>query len=355
MKTLVRKFQSATSYRMLSTPMVARKSVRLILWSFAIILVTTLFTPWQQTATGYGKVMAFAPGDRVQLITANVEGRVAKWYVREGDKVKEGDVLAKMADNDPEILDRLRQEREAMVREIKALELSARAAEKNRERQKTLVKEGISSDRTFELSQMEHARFVKDLADSEGKLARLDVRISRQLMQEIRAPRAGVIQSILVGENNALVKPSDTIAQLVPATDERTVQLVIQGLDLPFIKVGQRVQLQFEGWPIFQFSGLPGLSIGTFSGVIRIIDPSDDGNGNFRIVVSRVENQPWPSHELLRQGVRARGWVQMNQVPLWFELWRQINGLPPLPVPLDVGPTESKNADEKADKKSDKK
>ncbi len=76
------------------------------------------------------------------------------------------------------------------------------------------------------------------------------------------------------------------------------------------------------------------MSTGTFLGTIKVIDPSDDGRGRFRLIVKRKEGALWPAPELLRQGVRTRGWVQMNQVPLWFEIWRLINDLPPATPPL---------------------
>jgi hypothetical protein len=39
----------------------------------------------------------------------------------------------------------------------------------------------------------------------------------------------------------------------------------------------------------------------------------------------------WPDKDRwLRQGARANAWVLLEQVPLWFEFWRQINGFPPL-------------------------
>jgi hypothetical protein len=28
--------------------------------------------------------------------------------------------------------------------------------------------------------------------------------------------------------------------------------------------------------------------------------------------------------------VRANGWILLSQVPLWKEIWRQINGFPPV-------------------------
>jgi len=39
---------------------------------------------------------------------------------------------------------------------------------------------------------------------------------------------------------------------------------------------------------------------------------------------------PWPSARWLRQGVRANGWVLLQRVPLWYEVWRQLNGFPPV-------------------------
>jgi hypothetical protein len=79
------------------------------------------------------------------------------------------------------------------------------------------------------------------------------------------------------------------------------------------------------------------LSTGTFLGTVKLIDPSDDGRGRFRVIVKRKDGAVWPAPELLRQGVRTRGWVQMNQVPLWFEIWRLINDLPPATPPLTPG------------------
>jgi hypothetical protein len=89
--------------------------------------------------------------------------------------------------------------------------------------------------------------------------------------------------------------------------------------------------------------GWPQLAIGTFGGEVVFVDATDDGLGRFRVVigpsddvVNRGDGQGpvkvgWPDKQRwLRQGVRANAWVMLNEVPLWFELWRQINGFPPL-------------------------
>lgn len=342
---------NSLAYRALTTAPSIKRSARALVVAFFTLVIVLLFTPWQQTAMGDGRVMAFAPGDRVQLITANIDGRVARWYVREGDKVKEGDLLAKMADNDPEILNRLQSEREALVRQIRALEVQVRFTGRDLERQKRLFNDGIASELTFEQAQMARARAQRELANAEGQLAQLEVRIARQMTLEVRAPKDGVVQKIFVAENNSIVKSADVIAQLVPSTTERTIEIVVNGRDLPFIRKGQEVRLQFEGWPILQFAGLPQLSVGTFTGSVMLIDPSDDGAGRFRVLVSKTNNGIWPSSELLRQGVRARGWIQMNEVPLWFEVWRLINDLPPFEAPLDEKSAKGPNQPAKDDSK----
>ena len=118
------------AYRMLSTPWAIRRSIRMILATATLIILALLFIPWQQTAVGDGRVIAFDPAERLQIITANLDGNIEKWFVREGDRVKKGDVVARMADNDPDIVTRLRKEREALAREITALELSVTLANK---------------------------------------------------------------------------------------------------------------------------------------------------------------------------------------------------------------------------------
>ena len=97
----------------------------------------------------------------------------------------------------------------------------------------------------------------------------------------------------------------------------------------------EKVRLQFEGWPAVQFVGWPSVAVGTFGGTVAFVDQTDNGKGKFRIVVVPDEDDdPWPEHRYLRQGVRANGWVLLNEVSLGFELWRQFNGFPPV-VPVD--------------------
>ena len=123
------------------------------------------------------------------------------------------------------------------------------------------------------------------------------------------------------------------------------VEMKVSGNDLPLIREGDRVRLQFEGWPAVQFVGWPSVAVGTFGGVVNRVFPTDDGMGYFRIVVTPDPNdEPWPDERYLRQGVRANGWVLLRQVPLGYEIWRQLNGFPPSveKEPAEKGGKESK-------------
>ena len=97
----------------------------------------------------------------------------------------------------------------------------------------------------------------------------------------------------------------------------------------PLIEPGRHVRLQFEGWPAIQFAGWPSVAVGTFGGKVAFVDATDDGFGAFRIVVVPDGDEPWPEGRFLRQGVRANGWILLDEVRLGFELWRQFNGFPP--------------------------
>lgn len=106
------------------------------------------------------------------------------------------------------------------------------------------------------------------------------------------------------------------------------------------VRPGSPVRLQFEGWPAIQFVGWPSVAVGTFGGEVVFVDATDDGTGKFRIVVAprpdvlerngqtRVQN--WPKNQWLRQGVRVDAWVLLQQLPLWKEVWRQLNAFPPI-------------------------
>jgi adhesin transport system membrane fusion protein len=94
--------------------------------SFSFLLLT--ITPWQQTSQGYGKFIALDPNDRVQNINSPVPGRINKWYVQDGDEVKKGDPIVEIIDNDPNFIDRLKLERDAIFQKFEAAKAASETA-----------------------------------------------------------------------------------------------------------------------------------------------------------------------------------------------------------------------------------
>lgn len=315
------------AYQMLGKLPKPQKILRITLFFLILIFVFFALVPWQQFALGNGKVIAFSPTERLHTVNAPISGRIKKWYVDEGASVKVGAPIVEISDNDPELLGRLELEKEAVLLRIIATKQAIEAGRSNLARQKKLYEQGINSKRQYELAQIEYSKYQNELAQATIDKVNIDVRIARQTTQLIKAHTSGIIYKRLSGQESVVVKEGDVLAQIIPNTQSRAVELWIDGNDIPFVRVDQKTRLQFEGWPAIQFRGWPEIAVGTFGGVVSFIDPTDNGQGLFRAVI--IPSEPWPDARYLRQGVRVHGWVQLGEVPLWYELWRQFNGFPP--------------------------
>jgi multidrug resistance efflux pump len=179
------------------------------------------------------------------------------------------------------------------------------------------------------------------LATTEKEL--IDLQVKRQEFErlDIKAPRSGYLNQVIGLEGSNTVKKGDPLFTVVPDTTALAVELKIPGRDMPLIQASDKVRLQFEGWPAVQFVGWPSVAVGTFGGEIRALSPTDDNRGNFSVLVVPDQQNPsepeWPDDRYLRQGVRANGWVLLNQVPLGYEIWRLLNGFPPIVAPDEPG------------------
>lgn len=144
----------------------------------------------------------------------------------------------------------------------------------------------------------------------------------------ILAPQDCYITKAIKPGIGETVKEGDPIVSIVPADYQLAVELYINPMDLPLIHFGQEVRFIFDGWPAFIFSGWPAQSFGTYSGNVVAIDNMISDSGRYRILVAPEQSdKPWPVE--LRPGSGAQGIALLNNVPLWYELWRQFNGFPP--------------------------
>ncbi len=175
---------------------------------------------------------------------------------------------------------------------------------------------------------------VSYLAEAGGEVAKLRNKISsvdvRQGLYVVRAPQDGyIVRSFKTGIGET-IKEGESIATLQPSNPALAVELYVQAMDVPLIQRGRTVRIQFDGWPAIQFSGWPAVAVGTFGGEVMVIDAISSVNGKYRLLVQPKPNEndpPWP--EQLRVGSGVYGWVMLDDVPVWYEIWRQLNGFPP--------------------------
>jgi multidrug resistance efflux pump len=385
---------------------------RLLLVGFIAFVFGILFLPWRQFVSGAGRVIAFNPLDRRINIEAQVSGRVKHLHVVEGQRVKKGELIIEIQDNDPNLLNNLKAQREAIEsrrdfangrvesltaqitqqelakaqaidgaeQRVAAAKIAAETSLLNYNRTKDLFEKKLESQRNLELATLSRDSTIAELKSAEAALKRtsndfdatiasthaskgtalsevataerdlsvIDVQINQNLRQVVESPRDGIVLSVEATDGTYL-RPGSLICVIIPETDSRFVEIMVDGNDMPLIHArkddqpGSPVRLAFEGWPAVQMIGWPQLAIGTFGGEVVFVDATDDGTGKFRVVVGPADDivdrgdgkgpvtVGWPDKDRwLRQGARANAWVMLNQVPLWFELWRQINGFPPV-------------------------
>ncbi len=217
----------------------------------------------------------------------------------------------------------------------------------------------VTADTSASLSNIQASvsTAYETLASTQSDLAKLDVEIEnmkqRINQRQVMAPIAGTVVRIMNAGLGETVAEGDILATLVPKNADQAVELLISDNDAPLVSVGRPVRLQFAGWPALQFSGWPAVAVGTFAGRVQVIDAVDDGTSRYRIwiepdtnAIQNGKEQQWPSSRFLRPGSKAIGWVMLDTVPLWFELWRQFNAFPPT-----VNMEESMAADKKQSSK----
>lgn len=298
-----------------------------ILMILLIFLIAGMFLPWIQTSQGFGNVTSLYPADRVQEIVAPVDGRIEKWYVRDGELVQKGQKILDILDIDPYALTRLQAKAEAMRQRLEAIKNATNLAMSNFNRQKKLYAAGLASKKEFEFAEINYQKTLSEQKYYSTELIQAEAALSQRSSQTIYASRKGYVINTLASSSSRIVKAGKILATFLPDTDALAVELYINGNDVPLVHLGDKVRLIFDGWPSVQFSGWPSVSIGTFGGIVKVVDYAASKNGYFRVVVVPGDNT-WPSKNFLRMGTAVQGMIQLNEVSLGYELWRQMNGFP---------------------------
>lgn len=173
---------------------------------------------------------------------------------------------------------------------------------------------------------------LSDRFDAEGSVNKLRIEAAnykqRSQFYFILAPQDCYITKAIKPGIGETVKEGEEVVTIMPADYELAVELYIKPMDLPLVSYGQEVRFIFDGWPAFIFSGWPGQSFGTYQGEVAAIDNEISQNGQYRILVSpKKGTEDWP--RALRVGSGAQGIALLHNVPLWYEIWRRLNGFPP--------------------------
>lgn len=168
--------------------------------------------------------------------------------------------------------------------------------------------------------------------DTEAQVSKLENEFSnyeiRDKLRHVVAPQSGYINKALVGGIGETFKEGDRLVSIMPSEYDLAVETFVEPLDLPLLHVGEKVRIQFDGWPAIVFSGWPNVSYGTYGGEVVAIENFISPNGKYRVLIAPDKHDhEWP--QAIRVGSGAYTMALLNDVPIWFELWRKLNGFPP--------------------------
>ena len=192
----------------------------------------------------------------------------------------------------------------------------------------------ITQEFTEKISKASGDRFqsMSEVATGQGDIAKLQNQFTnyniRSGMYYVTAPQSGQVSKAKKAGLGEILKDGEMIVEIVPDKIQYAVEIFVRPVDLPLINPGQKVRFWFDGFPAIVFSGWPNASYGTFGGKVFAVENSVSSNGKFRILVAEdPADRPWPKE--LRIGAGAQGMALLKDVPVWYELWRNINGFPP--------------------------
>lgn len=392
-----------------------QSKVKYWFWGATAAMVIILFLPWTQNIRARGGVTTLRQEHRPQELNSIIAGRVVKWYVKEGDVVKQGDTIARLAEIkdaylDPELISRTGEQIQAKrsgmsyyaekvnatesqitalqrTLELKMRQLSLKIVSDSMEavaaanqfeiadaqykRQRIMRDSGLASlvqleqrnqayqaalakkmsaeikyvNTRTEMSQVQQeyaekifkARGEKAAAQSEIATARAEVsKLTNQYanysirngMYYLLAPQSGQVTQASKAGLNEIIKEGEKIVEIIPLEVDYAVEIFVRPVDVPLLSIGQNVRFLFDGYPAIVFSGWPEASYGLFSGRVVAIENSVNADGKFRVLVGEDRGyKPWP--RTLKNGTGASAIALLKDVPIWYELWRNINGFPP--------------------------
>ena len=194
-----------------------------------------------------------------------------------------------------------------------------------------LVPTSMAQDKIAK-SESEKSTAMSGLYDVEATVSKMQNQLMNYSIRSgyyyVTAPQDGFISKALKSGIGEAVKEGTPLVSIVPSLSDFAVEIYADPVDLPLIHKGSKVRIQFDGWPAIVFSGWPNVSYGTYGGEVVAIDNYVSENGKYRILVAPdKKDHPWPKG--LRMGVAVKSMTLLDDVSIFYELWRNINGFPP--------------------------
>ncbi|MDX1426674.1 MAG: HlyD family efflux transporter periplasmic adaptor subunit [Salegentibacter mishustinae] len=167
---------------------------------------------------------------------------------------------------------------------------------------------------------------------TQAEVDKLEIELSnyeqRSELYYIVAPQDGYVNKALRAGLGETFSQGEQLVGIMPSNYQMAVETYVRPLDLPLIHVGEKVQIQFDGWPAIIFSGWPNLSYGTYGANVVAVENYISPNGKYRVLLAPdPDDNPWP--EQIGIGSGAQTIALLENVPIWYELWRNLNGFPP--------------------------
>ena len=164
-----------------------------------------------------------------------------------------------------------------------------------------------------------------DIAKLQNQYASYSIRNG---MYYVIAPQSGQIIRARTSGIGEVVKEGEMLVHIVPDQLDYAVELYVRPVDLPLVSIGHEVRFVFDGFPAVVFSGWPEASYGTYAGIVSAVESDVSDNGKFKVLIKEDSSyRQWPKE--LRMGTGANGIALLKNVPIWYELWRNINSFPP--------------------------
>lgn len=192
----------------------------------------------------------------------------------------------------------------------------------------------IKAEYVDKISKAQSDKFTAESSqfDTKAQVSKLENTRSnyaiRNAMLYIKAPLDGYINRALKTGIGESFKEGERLVGIMPANYDVAIETYIEPIDLPLVHKGEKFRVQFDGWPAIVFSGWPNASYGTYGAQVVAVERFISDNGKFRILLAPdKDDYTWPQAIRVGSGVKAIGLLE--DVPIWFELWRKLNGFPP--------------------------